>query len=320
MKHTLLRRLWILFVLVVSIATASIAAEVNYSQQSMYRSTSRLSLSPTLLVKNIDQDPLPAQPGETTDIVLRIDNVGGPIKNPRFALVLPSPFTLDTLNDNKALYPSLAAGEKITLRYTVGVNKHALPGLYEAEFRMYLSETSFLPYYFQIKVDEVTSAFDVALNEISQEGVSLAISNTGKNAANAITIRLDALRDFDVLGPPSYILGNLNAGDYTLLNVLLLPKRNITSVEVLNLSIAIDYTDMNGNRRTLAKELPITTTSHLRKSFSALRTALMAESSDTTSTNSMNLFQYTTLVLIVLLIIVIVYYRRKLSAIQNHDA
>ena len=311
--------LFFVLCLAVPLTLASSAADLNFTQWSTTRAEPGLSLTPTFIIKNIQQDPLPAQPGETTDIYMKLDNIGGGVKTSRFMLVVSYPFTVNKATDTSKPYPSIGAGEKITLLYTLDVDKNAVPGYYEAEFRIYLTETSYLPYYFKIKVDDVTSNFDVALHAVAKDGASLALSNTGKNTANAITVRLDPQKDFDLLGPSSYILGNLNAGDYTLLTVLVLPRRNVTIFDILNLSVYIDYTDANGNRRMLVKEIPLIITPQLKKGFAQLYDAVLTETNGETSTNTSTFFKYTIGALLVLIVVLIVYYRRKVRAVKESD-
>ena len=190
-------------------------------------------------------------------------------------------------------------------------DKDAVLGEYQVEFRAYDNPNLYASYFFNVKIDDVTSNFDVAFQDVNKDGVSIAVSNTGKNTANAITVKLDNQKDFDLLGISNYIIGNLNAGDYTIISTLVKPKDS--NNENLDLTLDIDYTDIVGNRRTVHKDIPVAMTYQVKKGFTDLTDAVIINPNLNKNSGS-KFYMYTTIIL-VLVIIGMVFYRRR----KNRD-
>ncbi len=304
MKATIIT-IFIVILLLTSVVHAETA--LNFSQQSSQAVNLRGGDIGQFSVNEVRQDPLPANPGEYTDLYINLDNLGGEVKNPQFQLTLPYPLSMDPSSDQNDRPTTLNSGDRLSLRYKLRVDKQALPGDYEVQFHAFSGSQTSYPYYFKVKVDDVTSSFDAALQEVTKDGGSLALSNIGKNTANAITVRLDEQTDFDLLGSTSYIIGNLNAGDYTLLNILVSPKD--ASKKQLKLHVVIEYTDTVGNRRTVVKDLPILMTSKIKQGFQDLDQNILTASIQKETSNP------TTLIIVIAVIIIGVIgffmYRRK---------
>ncbi len=111
--------------------------------------------------------------------------------------------------------------------------------------------------------------FDAIIQDISTDGISLGVANVGKNIANSVTVRTGGARK------ASFLLGNLNAGDYS---VVVIPnsgngtanngtgfRRNQTGNFTGNFSqdnrnmlkVDISYTTINGYRKTVTKEVSL---------------------------------------------------------------
>ena len=303
--------LLILFVGLILVGSVFATEQLNFTRiDQNYVAATSDSLS-NLRIKDIRQDPFPANPGENLDLYMSADNIGGDIMNPRFELNLKYPFGLDAASD-KGNFPRIVSGEKITIHYKLRIDKDAAPGDYQVEFRAYTSPDKYYPYFFNIHVDDVTSNFDSVVQDVTKDGVSLAISNTGKNVANSITVKIPEQQDFAILGAPSYIIGNLNSGDYTLLTTLLKPKKQINEGDLLNLNLIIEYTDTIGNRRSVAKELPITITPQIKNGFGDLAGNLVSLSGPRKPVSAgPSLVTYGTWLLILILIGLVIYYRIK---------
>ncbi|MBI5392027.1 hypothetical protein HZB00_03420 [Candidatus Woesearchaeota archaeon] len=297
----------LLTMLVISNLVNAADAVLNYTQSSQDAVSARGGETPQFKINQIRQDPAPANPGEYTDVYLKLDNLGGSIENPSFNLILPYPFLLDPYSDTSTRRASLAGGERLSLRYRLRVDKNALPGDYEIEFRAYAGQTTFYPYFFNIQVDDVTSSFDVALQDVTKDGASIAISNIGKNAANAITVSLENQTDFELLGVSTSILGNLNAGDYTLINTFIKPMQADHLEKKLR--VQIEYTDKIGNRRSVKKELPVMMTTKIAQGFSELETNVLQ--SGKTQQMKSNSTTYFVIALIIVMAIAFFYNRRK---------
>lgn len=150
-----------------------------------------------------------------------------------------------------------------------------------------------------VTVQETQTNFDVVLQELSEDGVYLAIANIGKNAANAVTVRIPEQDDFKTGTISSSIVGNLESGDYTIVSFTITSKSNNMRTgqipsektkqidETVNtnltdnspessnketyLTVQIDYTDTSGIRRTDIEKIEldssVLTTSSLSSSL-----------------------------------------------------
>ncbi len=305
--------IFFIFLIIVSGVFASSDQAINYTSQASDKSSSAANTLANFKIESIRQDPYPVNPNELVDIYIKLKNIGGEVINPGFKFILPYPLSLYPETDSDKLLGEIGAGEKVNLNYKIKVDKEALPGEYEAELRAYIKPEVYYTYFFKIKVYDVTSDFDLALQEVTPLGASLVLSNIGKNTASAITIKLNDQTDFDILGPRSIILGNLNNGDYTLINALVKPKKGSKNPV---LDIEIDYTDSIGNRRILKKQLPVTLTPQISNGFDQISGGSMNSTTNRFNRGATpqtdNTFKYTTGALVLALIIAIIHYKRKL--------
>jgi uncharacterized membrane protein len=288
-------------------ADASQSLTFNSTSSTQLSNTTDTSASSNLKIKEIRQDPFPVNPGEYTDIYMKLENYGASLQNPRFEFVLNYPLTLDQSLDAKTNMLSIDTGEKRTFHYKLRVDQDALPGDYEVEYRAYITSSIYFPYFFNVKVDDVTSNFDVAITDVSASGVSIGLANTGSNDAKSITMTIDKQTDFDLVGYKSYIIGNLNSGDDTSTDVLVLPKSYEMGKE-LKLKLTFQYTDILGHRRTVIKDAALVMTPQAQSGFEALKTKVYAL--DTKGNSSSSMF-WTIGIIILVLVIIFFYFRRR---------
>lgn len=247
-------------------------------------------------VTEVRQDPFPANPGESVDVYMNVENVGSAIIGPKFNFNLNYPFSLSPISSNVGKeYSSLGVGDKLTLKYRLDIDGSAKADDYEVEFRSYSDNTHYFPYFFKISVDNIATDFDLALQDVTKDGVSLALSNIGKNTANSITVSLEDQKDFVVVGPSSSIVGNLNAGDYTILNLFVEPKNVSVIGDNLNLKVKIQYTDTGGNRREIEKIVLVKMSYKVSQGFIALDNEVYGK--NVTTSTGPGFFFYTTVIL-----------------------
>ncbi len=282
---------------------------LNFSQDTKDKVNFVSTTSSHFRITALRQDPYPANPGTYTDLYIRVENSGGNVPEPKFSLILPSVLSIDKASSSSQDgYPAIQGGDLLTLHYKLNVNKDAVPGEYQIEFRAYDNPNLYSSYFFNVKIDDVTANFDVAFQDVTKDGIAIAVSNTGKNTASAITIKLGNQEDFELLGTSDSIIGNLNAGDYTIISTFVRPKD--PNKENLNLKLQIDYTDVVGNRRTLNKNIPVSMTYQVKKGFTDLVNAVIVDPNLKKSSGS-KFFVYTILILIIAILAIIFYYRRK---------
>jgi hypothetical protein len=158
-------------------------------------------------------------------------------------------------------------------------------------------------------VDNIATDFDLALQDVTKDGVSLALSNIGKNTANSITVSLEDQKDFVVVGPSSSIVGNLNAGDYTILNLFVEPKNVSVIGDNLNLKVKIQYTDTGGNRREIEKIVLVKMSYKVSQGFIALDNEVYGK--NVTTSTGPGFFFYTTVILALAWIGTSIYKKRR---------
>lgn len=289
--------LWLVMAALLAGCVSAAYSETNYSIS--YRSSSaRIQLT------QLKYEPYPVNPGEYFDLWIKVQNTGtSPTENATFELMPEYPFSLDSNENALRNYGELHA-EPAVFHYKVRVDKDAVEGTNKLKLR-YRTDNIYewLTISFDIEVSEARTDFDVVVQEINGNEVSVAIANIGKNNANSVVVRVPEQEYFEATGTSGQMVGNLEAGDYTLVSFEITGKGNInnfnpagnlrlkvennTNVKVTAekdnpsvkkmLKFQIDYTDAIGERRSLFKEVPFSSensdyanmTSSMARRFSA---------------------------------------------------
>ena len=244
-----------LIILLFSVSLVSAAeAEINYTVLYDYNPLKW----PELQINQLKYEPYPVNPGEYFDLWIKIENTGGALtKDALFELLPEFPFSLDP-NENATRSYGQISNYPVVLKYKVRVDEDAVAGVNELDFRYTTNgkndqgviET------FEIEVDDAQTDFDLVVQEINEDEVSIAIANTGKNVAYSVIVRIPEQTSFEAVGTNGQMVGNLENGDYTLVGFEIASKSR-TGKEPLK--IQIDYTDEIGERRSLIKEVPFST-------------------------------------------------------------
>jgi hypothetical protein len=206
----------------------------------------------------VSQNPISANPGEYVELLFQVENKGTiDAENVTLELIPEYPFSLDpgvsAIQELGTIKGMQTSNNVFSVKYKLKVDKDAIDG--ENEIKLKYSEGDGSVYNvdtFNVSVLNSHTDFDM----IVQDSTTLAIVNTGANTASAVIIKIPEQQNFRVNGTSASIIGNLNAGDYTLVTFQLLPVRtsNISS-EPSILTAEISYTDMLGIRRTTQKNV-----------------------------------------------------------------
>lgn len=207
----------------------------------------------------VNQDPYPADPGAYVNLLFKIENRGTVSANNVSVELLPEyPFSLDPgVNPvtNLGTVGSLQIGNNAFLvNYNVRVDENAINGENEIKLKYSTGDGStYNNATFDVDISNPRTTFAV----IAQDASTLAIANTGNNTAMAVIIGIPDQPNFRVNGTTDSILGNLNAGDYTLATFQIIPVRSNNSSTVSNnLTVEVSYTDTLGIRRTVDVYVP----------------------------------------------------------------
>ena len=236
-----------------------------------------------LSVSLVNQDPYPAIPGEYVDVVFQVDGIENPsCEGAVFELITSYPFSLDGDDALRILEGSTyVSGYKSEwmIPYQVRVDANALDGNSTLTVN-YGQETTLIARDFYIVIQDSRTAFDAVIQESTDSDVSIAIANIGKYVANSVVVRIPEQDGFKATETDGQMVGNLDAGDYTIVSFSITSmvqrssqksdsdvnvedaKLNLQDQES-NLQFDIYYTDALGERRIANMELPLKMTSTL---------------------------------------------------------
>jgi hypothetical protein len=246
----------VFIIMILSLLTVSAAADY--------------SCIPTISL--VSQDPVLATPGSYVKLVFEISGLdeckdGLTVKlNPLY------PFSLDSGSDSLRVLNTnpYVLGYKST--WNVGYNlriaddasgeNYTVQMAYHSGTESAISSTFSVNKDFEINIINSLTSFDSVVQETSSSTTSIAIANTGKNAANAVIVKIPSQENYKASGTNGQMVGNLASGDYTLVSFSLTSARNFMqdmskenktlqnpSSESNELKIEIDYTDNIGVRR-----------------------------------------------------------------------
>jgi len=235
----------------------------------------------------VNQNPSSADPGGYVDLLFKIENWGTEsAENVTFELLPTYPFSLDpgvsTVNNIGTINSLQRGDDAYLIRYKLKVDKDALNG--NNEIKLKYSDgggSSYSIVTFNVSVSNPRTDFDIVV----QDSTTLAIANIGSNTAYSVVVKIPQQENFRVTGTSASIIGNLNAGDYTLATFQMASTTSIANVSNIsrrmpptgafnvstsggkNLTVEISYTDLLGIRRTVQKEVSFDSVSESAKSI-----------------------------------------------------
>lgn len=235
----------------------------------------------------VNQNPPSADPGGYVDLLFKIENWGTEsAENVTFELLPTYPFSLDpgvsTVNNIGTINSLQRGDDAYLIRYKLKVDKDALNG--NNEIKLKYSDgggSSYSIVTFNVSLSNPRTDFDIVV----QDSTTLAIANIGSNTAYSVVVKIPQQENFRVTGTSASIIGNLNAGDYTLATFQMVSTTSIANVSNIsrrmpptgafnvstsggkNLTVEISYTDLLGIRRTVQKEVSFDSVSESAKSI-----------------------------------------------------
>jgi hypothetical protein len=251
-----------------SILSVSVMAQTQVTIQEVASANATSSTIitgiPYLKATLVNQDPYPADPGSYVNLLFQIENIGTESsENTIVELITQYPFSLDAgvspVTDIGTV-AGLQTGTKVfQVKYRVRVDDNAING--DNPLKLKVSSEGKSVYNlrtFNISVSNPRTEFVV----VAQDSTTLAIANTGANTASSVIVSIPEQQNYRVSGASSTIIGNLNAGDYTLATFQILSIDNMAGRNVTmgsdgrDLTVDVSYTDTLGIRRTVELEVP----------------------------------------------------------------
>ena len=249
MKKNILVVLTVLLLMV----SSALAVETNYTT---------LNEEQNLHITTLKYDPYPVNPGEYFTLFVSAQAGSAKVeKDVTFQLDPQYPFSLDSNEDPIRHFDEIKYSDSVVMQYKVRVSENAVEGINDLELRYKTAETSssqeeaWKTQVFKIQVADAQTDFDLVVQESTSSDVSIAIANIGKNTANSLIVRIPDQDGFRATGTNGQMVGNLDAGDYSIVSFGIAPK----GVSRDNpLEIQMDYTDNIGERRSVTKEVQFT--------------------------------------------------------------
>lgn len=174
-------------------------------------------------------------PGKLTSLKFTINNVGSaPLRDLTFGWTNPDKIILPVGSDNTRHIKYIDIGKSAEVEYRVIADTNAVLGLYQLNLDLTYEQSgnssakkisTFAGMYVGGGTD-----FDVALSDSTSGLTSFSIANVGSNPASSVSVIIPEQRGWSVTGSNSYMLGNLNKGDYTVASFnLQSPTMNVAS-------------------------------------------------------------------------------------------
>jgi hypothetical protein len=245
-----------------------------------------VSVGSSATAQSIAIDKTLLVPGQAEEVTFKITNTGNaPLKDLTFSWENADGVILPVGSDNRNYVKYVGVGESAGITYNMMANSGATAGLYQLDLT--------LTYYDSLNNEEktITSSagmyvggstdFDIAFSESSSGETTFTVSNIGSNPATSVSVIIPKQSGWSTTGSNSAIVGNLNAGDYTVVSFTLqqsssvagnqtqpsgmMPSRmqqnatrgaNPTAAQG-KLKLQIQYTDTSGSRQTVEKEVDL---------------------------------------------------------------
>jgi len=295
------------------------------------------SCNPTIQIVN--QDPIPAIPNDYVKVTIEISNL---VSCNKFAIKLDPayPFSLDSGSESVQVLEQTpySPNYKKTwdIPYKIRVASDAIQGDYT--LRLFYHEgdnqdfsTNYVENDLNISIVDSQTDFSTIIQGVSGSQVSIGVVNIGKNTANSLIVTIPNQNGYTATGINQQILGNLNAGDYSLATFTIVSRtagRNITrgnqqqnpnipnsgNFANQNLTIQLDYTDGIGIRRSITKQIPFSL-----NSFSAGNSTGSGNFTrrNTASSSGISIWWYIGGIIVILIILSIVYLNLMICCIPT---
>ncbi len=230
-------------------------------------------------------EPSSLRPGETTEMTFTLSNKGSStINNIVFAWTSSDEVIFPIGSGNRVIIPTIAANSEYNVVMKASATQGATSGIYPLTITIQYVDKSgtnqSITSTTGINIGEKTD-FDLSMEDYSSDTLTLSVANIGISSANSVSVKIPDQIGFSVTGATSVFLGDLNPGDYTTatfevssrnmtqnipMNVTqTIPSGNISEIRNMTqvmaeknlLKVEISYTDTNGFRQTVEKEISI---------------------------------------------------------------
>jgi hypothetical protein len=204
----------------------------------------------------IFQEPYPAMPGKSVDVVFQLTGVDNPeCGDIYFKVIEKYPFTIEGDEDGERTLTSGVYLDDFSrywnLPYRINVDSNALDGNAMLEVGYLISgggQNLSLKKKFNITIDDVRTDFEISVKDFDKNTNTLTfeILNIGEHDADALTIIAQNQESVEFKGSSRNIVGDLDANEDTTFSFEAIPNDGEIVLDVL-------YTDEISERRELQK-------------------------------------------------------------------
>jgi hypothetical protein len=206
--------------------------------------------------------PSSLRPGERTNMTFTLANKGGSsISNIIFSWTSSGNTILPLGSDNRVVVLAIGANSHYDIQTEVSVSPSATSGVYPLSISIQYTDKSGANQTISstagVEIGGETD-FDVSVQDSTATSTTLAIANIGASTAYSVIVSIPQQENFRVTGTSTNVMGNLDAGDYTLTSFQITSIRtaaNISAGRERNLVVEISYTDTLGIRRIIQKKV-----------------------------------------------------------------
>ena len=207
----------------------------------------------------VNQDPYPAIPGDTVEVVFQLSGVeNSECEGAFFEVVLSYPFSLEGGESPQRV---LSGGtytknyrKEWIIPYNLVVSENAVDGDRELEVRYRpgssRNEETYFSEEFNISVEEVRVDFELSIRDYDNVNneITFEILNIGENDIEALTIDVPEQENLIIRGSPRTIVGSLDSNEEETFRIKAEPSRGM-------INLAVTYTDKINERRMLEKSV-----------------------------------------------------------------
>lgn len=230
----------------------------------------QISNAPDIRVTLVNQDPSSAPPGDYVTLLFKVENMGvNDVKNFKMEILPSYPFSLDqgvsAVQEIGTIKGLQSESNAFQVKYKLRVDKDAING----DNPLTLSwsydtgndnNRQGFGQDFDVSIENPRTDFDAVAQDYSSGTATIAIANIGSKAASSVIVSIPKQDVFNTMGASASVIGNLDAGDYTIVTFQLAQLGNSTAAGQRgdrSLTVDIAYTDALGIRRTVEKSVSV---------------------------------------------------------------
>ncbi|MEE9406307.1 MAG: CARDB domain-containing protein [Candidatus Aenigmarchaeota archaeon] len=235
--------------------------------------TGEIETTPFLSLVLTTQTPYPAEPGNTVNMEVELQNKGTTAKDITLEMVMNEPFSLLPGEEQSKTFTSIQSGSSVKTSYNIFVATDAITNTYEMEFRLYegSQRTTYITRSVNLYVRGtpelvlVSMTTDGTLEPNGQANITTVVKNIGTGTARHLTMEFASTDELiPVLSGGNVYVGDLEAGGSASTSMLISIDSSAEQ-KTYTSTITASFLDESNDKQTKEFEigLPVSGTIHL---------------------------------------------------------